>query len=53
MVVADAAIEIAGVTGVVTVTVITLLFAIAPLTQGALLVSKQLTVFPLNKVEVE
>jgi hypothetical protein len=52
IVVADAAIETAGVTGVVTDIVITLLFAVAPLTQGALLVSKQLTVFPLNKVEV-
>ena len=49
IVVAEAEIEIVGVTGVVTVIVIVLLLAVMPLTHGALLVTVQLIVFPLVK----
>jgi hypothetical protein len=53
MVVADAAIEIAGVTGVVTVMVIVLLVAVGLLTHGILLVSTHDTLAPLLNEEVE
>jgi hypothetical protein len=46
IVVAEAEIEIVGVTGVVTDIVMTLLVAVVPFTHGALLVTTQLTVLP-------
>ncbi len=48
IVVAEAAILTVGVTGVVTDIVIALLFAVAPLTHAALLVSIQVTISPFE-----